>query len=175
VRIIAGTLKGRSLKAPVHSLAVRPTADRAREALFSILQKWPQGPFLDLYAGTGAVGLEAHSRGYLPVTCVEYDPEAVECLKKNARNTDVTILDRDARRLDNGSFKGLAVIFADPPYEATVEAFTLQAPRMRKWLAPGGILVVEASAGTALPPAEGFELLEVRRYGAAEFTILRRA
>ena len=118
LRIIAGTLKGRRLQAPRGDLAVRPTADRAREALFSILQRWPQGPFLDLFAGTGAVALEAWSRGYGPVACVERDPAALACLKANARGTGLRVLARDAQRLPADAFPPQAVVFADPPYEA---------------------------------------------------------
>ena len=84
MRVIAGSLKGRRLQAPA-DLTVRPTADRAREALFSILQRWPPGPFLDLFAGSGAVALEALSRGYGPVACVERDPRALACIRANAR------------------------------------------------------------------------------------------
>jgi 16S rRNA (guanine966-N2)-methyltransferase len=173
VRIIAGTIKGRRLGAPEGSLAVRPTADRAREALFSILQKWPPGPFLDLYAGTGAVGLEAHSRGYAPVTLVEKDPEALACLRVNARGADVRVLAQDVRRLAPDAFRDLAVAFADPPYEASLEAWAALAPRIPAWLGPGGILVFEAAAGTALPPVPGLAEVETRRYGAAEFHIFR--
>ncbi|BDU72564.1 RsmD family RNA methyltransferase [Mesoterricola silvestris] len=175
MRIIAGTLKGRRLAAPEGSLAVRPTADRAREALFSILQKWPMGPFLDLYAGTGAVGLEALSRGFAPVTLVEKAPEALKCLSANARGADARVLAQDVRRLGPEAFSGLAVAFADPPYEAALEAWGLLGSRIAGWLAPDGILVFEAGAGTALPAAPGLEEVETRRYGAAEFHIFRLA
>jgi len=171
VRIIAGTLKGRRLAAPA-SLAVRPTADRAREALFSILQKWPrlhQGPFLDLFAGTGAVALEALSRGYAPVTCVEEDPDALACLRANAKAASLTVLARDVRRLEPKAFKDLAIIFLDPPYEAAAEAWTLLAPRLKGWLAPWGVVVFEVKEGTVLTPVPGLDVLEVRRYGVAEF------
>jgi len=175
VRIIAGTLKGRRLAAPEGSRAVRPTADRAREALFSILQRWPAGPFLDLYAGTGAVGLEALSRGYGPVTLVEKAPEALACLRANARGAEVRILAQDARRLAADAFRDLAVAFADPPYETSLEAWAQLGPRFAEWLGQDGILVFEVAAGTALPPVAGLEELETRRYGAAEFHILRPA
>lgn len=173
MRIIAGAIKGRRLSAPEGSLAVRPTADRAREALFSILQKWPGGPFLDLYAGTGAVGLEAFSRGYGPVTLVEKAPEALACLRANAGNAEVRILAKDVRSLALDAFRDLAVAFADPPYGASLEAWAAIAPKAAGWLGPGGILVFEAAAGTVLPAAAGLEPVEARRYGAAEFHIFR--
>ena len=174
MRIIAGTLKGRRLQAPA-SQSVRPTADRAREALFSILQKFPSGAFLDLYAGTGAVGLEACSRGYGPDTCVEKDPLALACLKANLRDAPVRVLPQDLRRLGPEAFQGLAVAFADPPYETALEAWAWLGPRAGAWLDPEGVLVFEAPAGTDLPPVPGLEGLEVRRYGAAEFHIFRLA
>jgi 16S rRNA (guanine966-N2)-methyltransferase len=168
LRVIAGTLKGRRLRAP-EDLAVRPTADRAREALFSILQKWPLGGFLDLYAGTGAVGLEALSRGYGPVACVERDREALACLRENAKGCDLRILPEDTSRLRAESFRDLAVVFADPPYAQAPKAWEALAPLAAGWLTPGGLLVFEAPAGTSLPAAPGLEAVEVRRYGAAEF------
>ena len=168
MRIIAGALRGRRLVAPA-SGEVRPTADRAREALFSILQAFDRGPFLDLYAGTGAVALEAISRGYAPVTCVERDPEALACLKANARTTSLAILARDVLRLEPKAFPVQQVLFLDPPYEEALETWTVLAPRLKAWLAPKGVLVFEAKAGTTFPPAPGLALREVRRYGAAEF------
>jgi 16S rRNA (guanine966-N2)-methyltransferase len=172
MRIIAGSLKGRRLQAP-GDLSVRPTADRAREALFSILQRWPQGPFLDLFGGTGAVALEALSRGYGPVTCVERDPGALACIRANARDTGLAVLARDVARLGADSFKDQAVVFADPPYEAGAGLWPLLAPRIAGWLAPGGVLVWEAGHPSQPPAAPGLELLEARRYGAAVFHIFR--
>ena len=175
MRIIAGSLRGRQLKTPpAWDLTVRPTADRAREALFSILQRWPMGPFLDLFAGTGAMGLEAWSRGYGPVTCIEIDDTALACIKVNAKGTDLVCLPRDAHRLNGDAFPGQAVIFADPPYEATLEAWAALAPRMKGWLNPDGVLVWEAAHPLVLPSHKGLELVESRRYGQAVFHILKR-
>ena len=175
MRIIAGTLRGRQLKTPpAWDPTVRPTADRAREALFSILQRWPVGPFLDLFAGTGAVGMEAWSRGYAPVACVEQDDNALACIKANARGTELQSLPRNALRLNGDAFSGQAVIFADPPYDATLEAWAALAPRMKGWLAPDGVLVWEAGFPSELPAPKGLELVEQRRYGQAVFHIFRR-
>jgi 16S rRNA (guanine966-N2)-methyltransferase len=173
LRIIAGSLKGRRLLAPGEG--VRPTADRAREALFSILQRWPRGPFLDLFAGTGAVALEAWSRGYGPVACVECDPAALACLGRNARGADLRVLARDARRLPADAFAPQAVVFADPPYEASLQLWQAMAPRMAPWLRPDGVLVWEAGHPTDLPDQAGLERIEARRYGAAVFHLYRPA
>ncbi len=173
MRIIAGSLKGRRLRAP--EAEVRPTADRAREALFSILQRWPRGPFLDLFAGTGAVGLEAWSRGYEPVACVEREPAALGCLKVNARGTALCILAKDVQRLAKDAFPPQAVVFADPPYEASAQLWPALAPRVLDWLRPDGVLVWETGHATELAPPDGLEQVEARRYGAAVFHLFRRA
>ena len=174
MRIIAGSIKGRRLEAPgVGDLSVRPTADRAREALFSILQRWPAGPFLDLCSGTGAVALEAWSRGYAPVTCVEREARALACIKANAKGADLRVLAKDAAKLPADAFAAQAVVFADPPYESSLALWQSLAPRIRQWLDPQGILVWEAAHGTELPAVAGLEELEARRYGAAVFHIIR--
>ncbi len=168
MRLIAGSLKGRALAGPGKGeLDVRPTADRAREALFSILQRWPTGAFLDLFGGTGAVALEAHSRGYAPVICVEAHPQLY--LLKNLRFGGVELLRKDALKLDPGSFHEVAVIFADPPYERSAELWARLAPTLRPWLAPGGVLAWESEDRTDLPPADGWKPIETRRYGRARF------
>jgi 16S rRNA (guanine966-N2)-methyltransferase len=154
---------------------VRPTSDRAREALFSILQRWPRGPFLDLFAGTGAVALEAWSRGYAPVACVEKDPGALACIRANARGTGLQVAARDALRLPADAFPPQAVIFADPPYERSLDGWRALADRLGPWLAPDGVLVWETAAGAELPPAPGLAELEARRYGAALFHLFRPA
>jgi 16S rRNA (guanine966-N2)-methyltransferase len=174
LRVIAGRIKGRRLQAPgPGDLSVRPTADRAREALFSILQRWPVGPFLDLCAGTGAVALEAWSRGYAPVACVERDPRALACIKVNANGADLRILAKDASKLPGDAFANQAVVFADPPYESSLALWQSLAPRIGPWLAPEGVLVWEAGHGTELPAVAGLEEVEARRYGAAVFHIFR--
>ncbi|HEX9011184.1 MAG TPA: RsmD family RNA methyltransferase [Holophagaceae bacterium] len=170
MRIIAGTLKGRRLAAPpAGDLRVRPTSDRAREALFSILQRWPMGPFLDLCAGTGAAGLEALSRGYGPVTCVEAAEPGWSCLRRNAEGTGLVLLRRDVLRAEMGDFRDQAVLFLDPPYEQAAGMWTVLAPRLRAWIAPGGVLVFETDRKTALEFQPGWQLAETREYGAARF------
>jgi len=170
MRIIAGTLKGRRLTAPPPGdLRVRPTSDRAREALFSILQRWPSGPFLDLCAGTGAVGLEAHSRGYGPVTCVEAAEPGWSCLVGNVKGTGIKAVRTDLRRLPEDAFRDQAVIFLDPPYDQAGILWGRMAARLRAWTAPEGVLVFEADRQTGLELQGGWALAETREYGAARF------
>lgn len=170
MRVIAGSLKGRRLVAPPPGdLKVRPTADRAREALFSILQRWPMGAFLDLCAGTGAVGLEAHSRGYAPVTCVESGDPGWTCLQKNLAGLPVRALRADLRRLGPEAFQGQAVLFLDPPYDMAESLWLRSATSLRSWIAPGGVLIFETDRKTKLELQPGWILAETREYGAARF------
>jgi len=170
MRVVAGTLKGRRLVAPpAGDLTVRPTADRAREALFSILQRWGQGPFLDLCAGTGAVGLEAHSRGYGPVVCVESGEPGWTCLRRNLAGSPVQALRSDVNRLKAAAFQDQAVIFLDPPYEQAAAMWTRLSASLRSWIAKDGVLVFETDRKTTLELQPGWNLAETREYGAARF------
>jgi 16S rRNA (guanine966-N2)-methyltransferase len=173
VRVIAGSLKGRRLDAPEDGdLRVRPTSDRAREALFSILLRWPQGAFLDLFSGTGAVALEAFSRGYGPVTAVEQGEPGWSCVQRNLRGTEVLALRSDALALKTEAFRGQAVIFADPPYAQAAQAWEALAARLLDWLEPGGVLVWETESSLTLPPASGWRLESIRDYGRVRFHML---
>jgi len=176
MRVIAGSLKGRRLLSPEPGdLRIRPTADRAREALFSILQSWPQGAFLELFGGTGAVSVEAWSRGYAPVTCVESAAVAFPLLEANTRGTGISVIRKDVRRLAPELFQGVAVIFADPPYELAASLWQELGPRLLSWVAPGGVMVWETDLKTDLEPVVGWEKIDVRRYGSAQFHFLALA
>ena len=173
MRVIAGSLKGRRLDAPGgDDLRVRPTSDRAREALFSILLRWPQGAFLDLFSGTGAVALEAFSRGYEPVTAIEMGEPGWSCIQRNLKGTAVQALRSDALALKAEAFQGQAVIFADPPYAEASRTWEALAARLRTWLDPDGVLVWETESSLDLPPGPGWRLEAVRDYGRVRFHIL---
>ena len=175
MRIIAGSLRGRRLQGPgAGDLDIRPTSDRAREALFSILQKWPMGPFLDLFGGTGAVAMEACSRGYEPVICIEKSSEALKLILANARGTRVQVLRQDVRMLQPTDLPQQAVIFVDPPYEVSAVLWSELAPRLGTCLLPAGILVWETDHRTQLSPLPGLFLEASRPYGAACFHFFRR-
>jgi 16S rRNA (guanine966-N2)-methyltransferase len=170
MRIVAGSLRGRRLQSPPPGdPRVRPTADRAREALFSILQRWPAGPFLDLCAGTGAVGLEAHSRGYAPVVCVESAEPGWSCLLKNIGTLPVQAFRADVRRWEPPGLPAAAVLFLDPPYGLAGDLWPVLARRLRPWVHPEGILVFETDRKTTLELQPGWSLAETRDYGAARF------
>jgi 16S rRNA (guanine966-N2)-methyltransferase len=153
-RIIAGTAGGRSLRTPPGE-ATRPTTDRVREALFSLVESRVGSlhdvAFLDLYAGSGAVGLEAASRGARPVTLVEQDRRTAGLIRRNAADLglDVTVVAAAVARHLQGvpAAPGAEVAFLDPPYPlaSTAVAGDLVA-LARGWLAPEALVVVERSA-----------------------------
>ncbi len=183
MRIVAGQHRGRTLFAP-RGDKTRPTADRVREALFSILHDVTDLAILDVYAGSGAVGLEALSRGAARVVAVEKARGATESILRNAegmgyRPPVYTLLTGSAERsLAELARQGqkFGLIFADPPYaEATVLlGHVLRvAPQL---LEPQGTIVLEHASRDASPDApEGFVLVETRRYGEAALAFYTEA
>ncbi len=174
MRVIAGTYRGRRLYGP-RTQALRPTSDRVREALFSILgNRLPQSRFLDLYAGTGAVGIEALSRGAEHVTAVESDRDAVNLLQRNkdlcqigsALTVQPHTVEQFVRRADHWSGP-YDIVFADPPYAET-ERFSSLLSASMTWplFAVDAWLIVEHGVKTASPTVLGPASLRRRyRYG----------
>jgi 16S rRNA (guanine966-N2)-methyltransferase len=165
MRVVAGRLGGRRLASPPAGADVRPTADRVREAIFSILGDIDGARVLDLFCGTGALGIEALSRGAAAITLVDTDAEPA---RRNAADLGIEeeceIVRADAMRWLEGSDAAFDLVFCDPPYrladrlEGTLEP--LVAPR----LAEGGRLILETSAREPLDLA--LPVLDERRYGA---------
>lgn len=177
MRIIAGRWRGRKLVAPAGQ-ATRPTADRTRETLFNMLTS-RLGDFdglsvADLYAGTGAMGLEALSRGAGSAVFVETDPAARRAIEANVRALgaeQVSIASHSAARLSPG--RPFDLIFADPPYVAGGGSEVVRAVVSAEWLALGGWLAIETARGDAVAPGT-LELEAERDTGAARLTLLRR-
>jgi len=170
MRVIAGVHKGKRLTGPGAKRGdIRPTSDMPRGALFSLLARWPVGSFLDLFSGTGAVGLEAASRGYSPVWCVERDKIAIACIQANGGAAGLNIIHRDARGIKAGVFSDVSVIFADPPYDKSLEMWIAMAERLSVFLSPNGVLVWECPKTLDLPEIPGLKAVDERRYGAAKF------
>jgi 16S rRNA (guanine966-N2)-methyltransferase len=153
-RIIAGSAGGRSLRTPPGD-ATRPTTDRVREALFSLVESrvgsLQEVAFLDLYAGSGAVGLEAASRGARPVTLVEQDRRTAGLIRRNAADLglDVTVAATSVARFVQGapSSPAAEVAFLDPPYPLASTAVASDLVALaRGWLAPEALVVVERSS-----------------------------
>lgn len=184
LRIIAGTRRGLRLASVGKGDAgahLRPTSDRVREALFSMLLggrfdvEIEGANVLDLFAGTGALGLEALSRGAGAVTFVEQGRVALGLLAKNialARAEDQTrVLRTDATRLPANTGAAATLVFLDPPYGKGLAPKALAAARAGGWIAPGALIVVEENA--PIPSREGFAPLDTRRWGDTHITFLR--
>ena len=183
MRIIAGRHRGRALAAP-EGRGVRPTSDRAREALFDILAhgRFSEGPafldarVLDAFAGTGAFGLEALSRGAEQASFIEKDREALKALRANIETLGeekrAAVLPGDALHPPKAGAP-VSLAFLDPPYGEDVAAPALTALAQAGWLAEGALCVVEVAAKQKVEPPEGFTLLEERKYGAARLVFLR--
>jgi 16S rRNA (guanine966-N2)-methyltransferase len=178
MRVIAGQFRGRRLLSPVGE-AIRPTADRAREALFDILEHGEPpvrgARFLDLFCGTGAVGIEACSRGAAEVLLIESDPGALRLAKANLARIGapphVRLMAGDAARL-GAAPQRFDLVFLDPPYRSGLALPALAGLR-GGWLAPGARIVVELPAKETLEAGDGFIVEQERRYGAARFAFLR--
>jgi 16S rRNA (guanine966-N2)-methyltransferase len=175
MRIVAGRFRGSALAAP-RSHAIRPTSDRVREAIFNILAhgvddfELEGARVLDLFAGTGALGLEALSRGASHAHFVEDSAEARGLIRRNIEALGLMgatkIYRRDATRLgDIGALRPFGLVFADPPYGKGLAEKALAAAHAGGWLTDGAQAVVEERAGADFQPSEGFSLLHRRVYG----------
>lgn len=178
MRIVAGEWRGRKLTAPPGK-STRPTADRTRETLFSMLAS-RLGSFdglrvADLYAGSGALGLEALSRGAAHVTFVETDRAANKAIEANVTtlgaNERVTIRAISAAVLP--ASEPFHLILADPPYEPGSGTAVVAAVAKAGWLAVGGWIAIETHKGDAVDPPEGWAIAAERDVGRARLTILR--
>src|SRR5690242_374145 len=178
MRIVGGKFRSRPLAGP-KSDNVRPTSDRLREALFNILAHSYGDPVsnarvLDLFAGTGALGIEAISRGASHTLFVDDGVEARALLRDNIEALGLggvtRIFRRDATKLGPAHpLEPFSLAFLDPPYGQGLAAAALVAARDGGWLTPGALFVVEEAAKSAFAPPPGFSELERRAYDDTEF------
>lgn len=176
MRVIAGKAKGRKLVAP-RGYSVRPTSDKVKGAVFNVLAQYgPIDSFLDLFAGSGAMGIEAWSRGATRVVFVEKDRIAQRALRTNLETvglSDATVLPVDwqvaLRRLDNQSF---AAIYADPPFYAGLYPLILTEIGKSRLLGARGILCLEHPQRLELDIGDEWELLKTKSYGDTAVTYL---
>ena len=176
VRVIAGTWRGLRL-ATLSGLEVRPTSDRVRESLFGILGRRVEGAgVVDCFAGTGALGIEALSRGARWAQFVEQDPRALAILRENVGRLreapEVSIVRADALRPREWAREAFPadLIFADPPYRRGLGESFLAALAGAGVLAPGGLVLIEHEHGI-LPAHEAWTAVDRRRYGETAVTI----
>lgn len=184
MRIVGGKHRGRGLDSPPDA-AVRPTSDRARESLFNILEhgKLTRGGLspvrsarvLDAFCGTGALGLEALSRGAAFATFMDTGPAALRLAQSNARKLGETattrFLQADATRPPRADAP-CTLAFLDAPYGEGLATPALAALATAGWLADGAIIVVETATRDDLEPPAGFAKVDERRYGKAKLTFL---
>jgi 16S rRNA (guanine966-N2)-methyltransferase len=177
MRIIAGRWRGRRLEAPP-GLSTRPTADRTRETLFSMLTSRLGGleelRVADLFAGSGALAFEALSRGAAEATVVETDPAARHVIARNAAalGAEVNLLSHSALLL-RPMAQPFDLVLADPPYVQGSGTAVREAVEAACWLAPGGWLAIETERGEGVEPG-GLILDAERDTGRARLTLLRR-
>lgn len=180
MRIVAGEWRGRKLVAPV-GRDTRPTADRTRETLFSMLVS-RLGDFeglgvADLYAGSGALGLESLSRGAAHATFVENDRSAIRAIEANVAALGAAarseIRATSAAPLPAG--RPCDLIFADPPYAAGSGSAAVEAVAKAGWLAAGGWMAVETQKGDSVTAPKGWTIEATRDVGRARLTLLKRS
>jgi 16S rRNA (guanine966-N2)-methyltransferase len=184
MRIVAGRFKGRPLRGP-SSAAIRPTSDRLREALFNILVHRYDDPIadarvIDLFSGTGALGLEALSRGAAFAVFVDDSSKARSLLRENidhlALGGMTKIFRRNATQLGAApAGEPFSLAFLDPPYGQGLAEGALLSLQQGGWLKPGSLAVVEEAAAAQLAIPKGFDLAEVRHYSNTQIVILRSA
>ena len=184
MRIVAGKFRGRALKGPT-SNAIRPTSDRLRESVFNILIHGYSDPIagarvLDLFAGTGALGIEAISRGARFALFVEDFAEGRAIIRENVDVLGLAgvtrLFRRDATKLgDAHPVEPFSLVFCDPPYERGLAEKALASARDGGWLIDGATMVVEEATSAKFSPPENFQELERRSYDDTEIIFLRFA
>jgi len=183
MRIVAGKFRGASIEAP-KGLATRPTSDRVRQALFNVLEHGPArfdfegARVLDLFAGSGALGLEALSRGARYAVFIEESPAARAAIKRNVEALGLTgvtkIRRRDATKLgEAGTLQPFQLIFCDPPYGKRLAERALEEAIDGGWTEQGAIAVLEESIDVAVSWPPSFREIDRRRYGDTQIAIAR--
>ena len=180
LRIAGGTARGIPVAEP-RGVRLRPTSGLVREAIFNILGDRVTGArVLDLYAGTGALGIEAVSRGAAHCLFIEESAEGRGLIRDNIEAFGLQgrtkIFRRDATRLgDAGTIQPFDLLFADPPYGKELGERALKSAREGGWLKPGALCVVEEAASAPFDPGAGFRLEDPRAYGDTVIRFLRLA
>lgn len=181
MRVIAGIAKGMKLKTPA-GLDTRPTQDRIKETLFNMLQSYVgDAVFLDMFSGSGGIGIEALSRGAKKAYFVEYAKDALECIESNLaaakfRDRAVVLKTDGVSSLHHIFEKEVDIIFMDPPYNQLLEKQVLTGLKDMKFVTEDTMIIVEASLETNFDYAEelGFEVYKEKRYKTNKHVFLRR-
>lgn len=182
MRVIAGTARSLPLKAP-EGLDVRPTTDRIKETLFNMLQdEVPRSVFMDLFSGSGAIGIEALSRGARKAYFVDNASKALSCIQKNLLFTKMEnraiVIKQDAlSALNNVTEEEVDLIFMDPPYDSRLERNTLEVLQRMRYVTENTLIVVEADKKTDFSylPEIGFSLIREKCYKTNKHVFIRRS
>lgn len=178
--LIGGRFRGHRLELPPAKIT-RPTAQRTRAAIFNILNHNPHFPLtnarvLDVFAGSGAMGLEALSQGATHVTFVEQHPQVIQTLKDNIHKlgaeSTCTLIPMPVQRLPQAA-QPTDLVFIDPPYKESLETLTLEILYQQGWLHPQTLILIETAATSSWQVPLFLELLDERRYGAARISFLK--
>lgn len=180
MRVIAGKARGMKLKT-IEGLDTRPTIDRIKETLFNIIAfDLPEAKVLDIFAGSGAIGIEALSRGAAQAVFVESNPSCVQVIRENLLHTKLsewaTVLPTDMQKAlsalkDDG--ESFDIIFMDPPYDSDLAQAALQEILTRNLIKPEGFIVVESGTGIALSFPKEFLVFREKTYKTTTLTFLR--
>lgn len=181
MRIVGGEFRGRSIETP-RTQAIRPTTDRTRESVFNVLAHRFAGRLdgarvLDLFSGTGALGIEALSRGAAFCLFIEESVEGRGLVRQNIEALGLQgrskLFRRDATNMGSAGTMGqFSIVFADPPYGKGLGGAALASVRDGGWLAPGALCIVEEAKGAPFDPGAGFEELERKSYGETDIRFL---
>lgn len=179
MRIIAGKYRGKKLFSPENK-EIRPTSDRARESIFNILNSrfssdYSKYNLLDIYAGTGAFGFEALSRGFASITFVDRNTENIQ---KNAKlfpneQSNINIIKSDATNLPKTN-KTFDFVFMDAPYSQGLSEKTLQQLVQKNWLSDNALCIIETQKNEDLSIPSSLEIIDERIYGIAKITFIRK-
>lgn len=179
--LIAGRFRGRRLRLPPAKIT-RPTAQRTRAAIFNILSHnshftLVNARVLDVFAGSGAMGLEALSRDAAHVTFVEQHPQVIQTLKDNIHMLSIesacTLIPVPVQRLPQTA-QPADLVFIDPPYKENLETLTLELLHQQGWLHPQTLILMETAAASSWQAPDPFEVLDERHYGAARICFLMK-
>ncbi|MCK5295299.1 MAG: 16S rRNA (guanine(966)-N(2))-methyltransferase RsmD [Alphaproteobacteria bacterium] len=180
MRIISGKHRGKKLETP-KGMATRPTSDRARESVFNILSHHVSGfskiAVLDVFAGSGALGLEALSRGAENSIFIDSSKDAINAINKNLHSMKLAdkavVFKTDVLKLKKWQGQPCSLVFLDPPYDENLLVPALVALKEKGWIAEKALCVAEMLRDADFEPPKGFEIFDERTYGKAKIVFLR--
>lgn len=178
MRVTTGLARGRNLEAP-QGLDTRPSSDMTKQAVFNIIQNYVEGAvFLDLFAGSGQMGIEALSRGAKTAVFIDNSPKAIEVIKANLKHCGLMeqarVAQMDAQSFLQGSSQKFDIVFLDPPYQKQIIHQLFE--QVVACMAPGGIIVCETERNEELPEGTGsYTEIKTYLYGKAKVTVYRQS